>query len=210
MGIVLTASNPGPSACVRGSSWSVESKLQHVHDPGMNTRDQCVGRAQVANAEGDVRQHGTALTSYLDLLQCHMACTNRRCGRSCPRSPTSCAHRPDTSTAPPRFANTGGSRTSDSRTLAPSAARPGTLPRTKRYPGTMPATAGRCPDSPLQQRDETPSAPTPLNATPLKQIRSTSVRPRRDGRESSSAPSPDGTFAGSARKPSRCQQSTSP
>ena len=51
-----------------------------VREVEVHTVDQGEGCNQIGNAYADVSQHGAPLTSNFDLLQCHMACTDREDG----------------------------------------------------------------------------------------------------------------------------------
>src|SRR5664279_26605 len=57
-------------------SWALRAEAPEEQ----HTVDQGEGCNQIGNAYADVSQDGTPLTSDFDLLQCHMACTNREDG----------------------------------------------------------------------------------------------------------------------------------
>src|ERR1035437_6767190 len=63
----------GPLPSLLGANRSVREVEVHTVDQGE-------GCNQIGNAYADVSQHGAPLTSNFDLLQCHMACTDREDG----------------------------------------------------------------------------------------------------------------------------------
>jgi hypothetical protein len=72
------------SACLRAKRFGWLTPLlgatRSTREVDVHDVDQGEGCNQIGNAYADVSQHGAPLTSNLDLLQSHMACTDRKDG----------------------------------------------------------------------------------------------------------------------------------